>query len=130
MKGSVIIMIKKNDIILIGGILLISLAVILIINFTKTEGSNLIVTIDGEKYDTFELNKDTIFTVNGLNGEWNTFEIKDGNVNMLDASCPDKLCVKDFKDIHYNHESIVCLPNKVVLEIKGGEESKVDMIAN
>ena len=55
--------------------------------------------------------------------------IKDGTVKMSQADCPDKLCVKN-RNIHYNHETIVCLPNKVVLEIMDGEASELDMIAN
>ncbi len=98
-------------------------------NMNKKEGSKLVITMDGEVYDTIDLNKDTVFTVKEKNGAFNTFEIKDGYVKMLKASCPDKLCVHQ-RGIHYNHETIVCLPNKVVLEIVGGEENEVDMIAD
>ncbi|MDF2942033.1 MAG: putative rane protein [Herbinix sp.] len=122
-------MIKKNDIILVGVVILLGLAVIIFMNVTKTEGSKVVVTIDGNVYNTFDLNEDTTFTINADNGEWNSFEIKDGHVDMVDASCPDKICV-NHKDIHYNHETIVCLPNKVVLEVIDGEENEVDMIAN
>jgi hypothetical protein len=123
-------MIKRNDFILIGVVVLLSLAVILFINLTKKEGSKLVVTIDGNVYDTYDLNKDTTFTVKVSEDEWNTFEIKDGYVKMLEANCPDKLCVTNFKPIHYNHETITCLPHKVVLEVVGGEKNEVDMIAN
>lgn len=122
-------MIKKNDLILIGTVLLLGLVILLIFSLTKSEGSKVMITIDGKEYKTLDLNIDTTMKVEVGNGEWNTFEIKDGHVNMLDASCPDKLCVKH-KDIHYNHETIVCLPNKVVLEIMNGEDSEIDMIAN
>jgi hypothetical protein len=122
-------MIKKNDLILIGIVIMLGLAVIIFMNATKSEGSKVVITIDGTVYDTLVLEENTSYTIKGDNGEWNTFEIKDGYVNMLDASCPDKLCV-NHKDIHYNHETIVCLPNKVVLEVVDGEENEVDMIAN
>jgi hypothetical protein len=122
-------MLKRNDIILVGAVIILSLAVILFINLTKKEGSRLLVTIDGKEYKTFDLNKDTTFTIEEEDGDWNTFEIKNGYVKMLEANCPDKLCVTNFKAIHYNHETITCLPHKVVLEIVGGEENDVDMIA-
>ncbi|MDD3172830.1 MAG: NusG domain II-containing protein [Herbinix sp.] len=122
-------MIKKNDFILVGAVIIICLGVLIFINATKKEGSKVIITIDGEVYDTLYLNEDTSYTIKGEKGAYNTFEIKDGYVNMLDASCPDKLCVKQ-KDIHYNHETIVCLPNKVVIEVVGGEDDDIDMIAN
>ena len=47
---------------------------------------------------------------------------------MVEASCPDKLCVKHNK-IHYNYESITCLPNRVYVRIVGGEESELDAVA-
>jgi hypothetical protein len=119
---------KKNDIILIGVILLLGIGVIVFMNIVKTEGSKVVVTINGEFYDDFSLEEDTSFTVKKENGQWNTFEVKNGIVDMIDASCPDKLCV-DHSSIHYNHETIVCLPNQVVLEIQSNEDSDIDIIA-
>lgn len=120
--------IKKNDIILVGCVVVLSLIALLVFKLTETQGSKVVVTIDGKVYNTFDLDKDMTFTVEE-GGIQNTFEIKGGYVDMLDASCPDKICV-EHKNIHYNHETIVCLPNKVVLEIVDGEESDLDMITN
>jgi hypothetical protein len=122
-------MIKKNDFILIGVVLVLGLAVIVYLNLTKEEGSKVVITIDGEVYDTLYLKEDSTYTVKGKDGAYNTFEVKDGYVDMLDASCPDKICVSH-SNIHYNNETIVCLPNKVVLEITGAEENGVDAISN
>ncbi len=122
------IVIKRNDIKLIGAVVILCLLAIIAMNMFKKEGSKLVITVDGEVYDTLDLNKDTTFTVKGAKGETNTFEIKDGHADMIEASCPDKLCVNQ-KDIHYNSETITCLPNKVVLKVIGGEESGVDIIA-
>lgn len=122
-------MFKRNDLILIGVIILLCIGVFAYIGLTKKEGSKVQITVDGRIYDTLLLKEDTEFTVYGEDEAYNTFVIKDGYVDMIDASCPDKLCVNQ-KDIHYNHETIVCLPNKVVLEILDGEDSDVDMIAN
>ena len=120
-------MIKKNDIILIGVIVFLGLVAAIVINVTKSEGSKLLVTVDGEEYGTYDLNTDQTLQIKLNDGEWNTFEIKNGVVDMIDASCPDKLCV-NHNNIHYNHETIVCLPNKVVLEIVNGEEDDIDAV--
>lgn len=122
-------MIKKNDIIMIGVILLLSLGAILFMLLTRKEGDTVVVTFEGSIYDTLELKEDTIYRVEGLNGAYNVFEIKDGYVDMIDASCPDKVCVKH-KKIHYNHDSITCLPNNVILEIKSEKEDDIDIIAH
>lgn len=122
-------MIKKNDMIMIGVIVILAVAVIAFMNFTKKEGSKVVITVGGEIYDTLYLNEDTSYTVKLEDGSYNTFEIKDGDVDMVDASCPDKICVKH-RSIHYNNDTIVCLPNKVVLEVTEAEDSGVDAIAN
>ncbi len=49
--------------------------------------------------------------------EGNTIEIKDGEVDVTEASCKNRICV-NHKKIEKKGESIVCLPNKVVVEIK------------
>lgn len=120
---------RRNDFILIAIILLLCIGVFAYIHFTKQAGSKVVVTVDGKVYDTFDLSKDITYTVKGKNGAFNTFQIKNGYADMIDASCPDLLCVHE-KSIHYNHETIVCLPNKVVLEVISKDSSEVDMIAN
>lgn len=128
-KGLVIRMIRRNDIILIGTVILICLIVLFIVNNNKKEGSRLVITVDKKVYNTLDLNKDTTYTIKLPNEAFNTIEIKDGYADMILASCPDKLCVSQ-RRIHYNHETIVCLPNKVVLEVVGGEKNDIDAIAN
>lgn len=121
-------MIKKNDMILIGVILLICILAFAFMLFSRKEGSKLIVFVNGQEYKIFSLNEATEFTVRQDDGSFNTFVIENGKVDMTAASCPDKLCVKD-RDIHYNNETIVCLPNNVVLQISNGDEADVDIIA-
>ena len=57
----------------------------------------------------------------------NVIQIKDGKVSMTYASCPDQLCVSQ-NDICFDKESIICLPNKVVLTISSDKKSDVDLI--
>lgn len=47
-------------------------------------------------------------------------EIADGQVHMIDSACPDKLCVHMGWKSH-SGESIICLPNRVVIEVRSGE---------
>ncbi len=54
-------------------------------------------------------------------------EIHDGKADVTEADCPDKLCVHQ-KAISKTHETIVCLPNKVVVEVTGeGERSSTPL---
>ena len=122
-------MIKRNDLILAGTVLVIALAAVLFITLTRKEGAEVVVTVDGEVYRTLPLDEDTTLTVGGKQGDYNVVEIKDGEVRMTEADCRDQICV-NHKAIHYNNESIVCLPHKVTVEIHGGEESDVDIMTN
>lgn len=121
-------MLKKNDVILAGGLLLVAFAVMLILSLTKEEGGSVVVKVQGEVYAMYSLSEDRSETIGEPGGQYNTLEIKDGRVSMTEASCPDKLCVKH-RSIHYSGESIVCLPNKTVIEIQGGENNDIDFIS-
>ena len=121
-------MIKRNDIIMGVIVLVIALVSLVFFAVTKKEGSTILITVGGEEYQTLELDQNVTLTVDGEGNSHNTVVVEDGYVWMSDADCPDKLCVKHNK-IHYNHETIVCLPHKVVVEIINGETNSVDIIA-
>ena len=69
------------------------------------------------------LNTDTSQTITGENGETNTFQIKDGAVSMLRASCKDHTCIST-GSITHTGESIVCLPHRLVLQIISSDRSE------
>lgn len=50
-------------------------------------------------------------------------------VDMTDADCPDGLCVNQ-RPISSDGESIICLPNQVVVQIVSQDESELDAVAN
>ena len=57
--------------------------------------------------------------------ETNHLIIKDCKADVTEADCPDQICV-DQKAISKEGETIVCLPNKVVVEVKGADASDFD----
>ncbi len=120
---------KKNDIILIIVLIVLSLFFVLILQFTKKEGTSLLVFIDGNEYKSFDLSEELSFTIELEDGNYNSFEIKDGYVKMISASCPDKICLHT-KGIYYDKETITCLPNRVLLQVSGGESSEIDAVVN
>lgn len=76
------------------------------------------VTVDGQLVETLDLSVNTTVTITGANGGTNVLEIKDGEIWCSDASCPDKLCVRQGRK-HLATDTIVCLPNKMVVTITG-----------
>lgn len=120
---------KKNDVILIALLLVVALLTaggmrIWQMNNTK-DTANVVVTIDGEVYGTYPLSKDRTERIELPDGSYNILVISDGYADVTEASCPDQICVKH-NHIRYSKESIVCLPNKVVVTVEGGEENEID----
>ena len=95
--------------------------------FAGGDGADTVtVKVDGKVTGTYPLAKDQKIRINGGT---NILTIKNGKAKMTDADCPDQLCVHQ-KAASKNHESIICLPNKVVVEVDGSEESEFDAVAN
>ncbi len=117
---------RKNDIILVAAIGLVAILLWLGIHLSQKEGAYVNVTINGAEFGKYPLDTDTEIRI-GDGSTYNVLVIKDGEAEVAEASCPDKLCVHQGK-VHYNGQSIICLPNKAVFEIVGGEKSKVDAV--
>jgi hypothetical protein len=88
-----------------------------------------VVTINGEEYGTYPLDKDCEEVIELPNGAYNVLKIEDGYAQITDASCPDHICVHHYA-IQYSGEMIVCLPNGMIAEIVGGEEDDIDGATN
>ena len=112
---------KKKDIILIAAVLAISLISLAAIKMTQKDGKEVIVTVDGKEVYKTSIKKDQIYQIPEKNGT-NVMQIKDGKVTMIEATCPDHYCMKQ-KAVDEHGGSIICLPNKVVIE---GENTAAD----
>ena len=117
----------KRDIILIGALLLCALVLLFALKGRqrKEEGAVAVVTVDGMEIGRYSLNRDGTFL---LNGGTNTLVIENGEAWISEANCPDKLCM-GFGKISRNGEIIVCLPNRLIVAVEGGEDAEVDAVA-
>ena len=115
----------KNDKIFLGTILVVLLAGAVWFSFFGREpGAVVKVTVNGQLYGTYSLNRDREVEIIIKEKVTNILRIQDHKADMLSADCPDKLCVHQ-KAIFREKETIVCLPNKVVAEVIGGEEAEL-----
>lgn len=115
--------IAKNDIILIGIILLFAIIGAFYLFVLRGSGDFVKVSVDGEIYATYSLSKDTTEEIHtGSNNEHsNRLVIRDGKAYIETATCPDGICVAH-TPIFREGESIVCLPNKVVITIEVSDD--------
>ena len=127
-------MIKKADIILFFLILAFGLAVSWWSLAGNSAGEKAVVTVDGKLYGTYPLSQDQIIQVVQENGHHNDITIKDGQVSMSYSTCRNQVCVNTGA-ISKTKDSIVCLPNRVVVEIishgsgKAGAGGDADVIS-
>ncbi len=107
---------KKNDVRLGVGILIVAFVLFLVMHLTRNEAGNQIqITVDGAVYGTYSLEKDQVIEVKE-NDFYNRIRIQDGTAYMEEANCPDGYCEEQGK-ISGRTQTIVCLPHKLVVEV-------------
>jgi hypothetical protein len=118
MKDTVVKRKIRNDIILVLCLLLIAVIGLAYLYLFRDTGDTVKVTVDGNQIGIYSLNENmTKDIITGEKGEnLNRLIIKDGKAYMETATCPDGICV-NHNPIFRDGESIVCLPNGVVVTI-------------
>ena len=107
----------RNDVIFIAALLAVIAVAGACLYFFRGEGNSVTVSIDGTVVATYPLNVDRTEEILTEGGGRNRLIIKDGKAYVESASCPDGICAAH-KPIHREGESIVCLPNKVVITVQ------------
>lgn len=117
---------NKNDIWLMIIILMISSISIVSFSILKKEENKVAkIYYDKNLIKTVDLNIDQTFTVNGYNGEI-YIEVKNEKIRVNEEQSPLHLCSKQGY-ISSSLETIVCLPNKIVIQIESNDS--LDTIA-
>ncbi len=121
--------IKKGDIILAVIIAIVGLifSIYFVMNDTSVKDGKVIIHVDGEKYGEYSLAEDQEIEIKQGDDAINKVTIKGGNVQMTFANCKNQDCVEQGK-ITSGNEAIICLPHKVVVEIKA-DDSEYDAIS-
>ncbi|SHJ98065.1 NusG domain II-containing protein [Paramaledivibacter caminithermalis] len=124
---------KRLDIIIIAVVFIISivsLGILKIYSNKNYDDMYVHISVDGKLIKTIPFDTESHgeeFKVKTKLGK-NIIRIEDGMVKMVEADCPDKICVKD-GPISKPGEILVCLPHKVVVEIKGYGKAEVDELS-
>lgn len=114
---------KKQDAWLIGTVLLLAVVGLLLIGrFYSARGIYAEVTIKGQLVMRIQMDG----PVRQYAFEGNVIEVGGGRAAIVEADCPDGLCVKT-SWLQNAGEMAICLPHQLVLRIIG--ESEVDGIA-
>lgn len=118
----------KYDKILIGFLLCFSafLFVILNINNVNSQDRYVSIQVNGKEIKQITLPIDHYdYKIDNKYGH-NVVHINGYSVAITESDCPDKLCMLKGK-IDKPGDVIVCLPNKLVVEIKANKQNKDDI---
>ena len=114
----------RNDMFLVAALLLLGGALALFLWLTRQAGGTVTVQIDGKTVLELPLDKNAELVL-GEGEHTNTLVIRDGKAQVVEASCPDQICVRQGA-VQYAGESIVCLPHRLAVTVRGGVSGGLD----
>ena len=117
----------RNDVLLIAVLLILGGALAVFLYATRQTGGFVSVQVDGKLLMELPLSEDARIVL-GSGEHTNVLVIENGTAQVVEASCPDQVCVNQGA-VQYAGESIVCLPHKLVVTVEGGQVNDVDAIA-
>ncbi len=82
-----------------------------------SQSPGVVIEVNGKPEYTFPLGTDRTVSVKGAVGK-EVIEIRGRRVRVTEAPCPNQLCVKEG---WVSKGVIVCVPNRVVVLVGGGE---------
>ena len=103
--------VKTKELLLLFLLFLLCGTLFAIRHFTASPKNSIKITVCGREQGIYDLSCDQVIQI----GETNVCEIRDGQIRMIEADCPDQLCIKQGA-FGADGGMIVCLPNRVVIE--------------
>ena len=114
---------RRNDVIFIVALLLVVAVAGACLYLFRGEGDTVTVSVDGKVVATYPLDVDRVEDIRTDTDGLNRLVIRDGKAWVETASCPDGICAAH-KPIHREGESIVCLPNRVVVTVQTADPAE------
>lgn len=126
---------KADKYILLAIIILVvlsSLGVYISQTILAKPGATALISQDGDVIQTIDLSKvedPYEFTIKSNNKGINTVYVEKDHIKFASANCPDQLCVKTGL-LSRSNDIAVCLPHGLIIEIQGGSEGEIDILAH
>lgn len=119
---------RRNDIFLLLGILLAVALFGLIFALTRKEGAYAAVIKNGTEIARYSLAEERQVPIAEDGTVTNLLVIKGGKAQITEAICPDQICV-EHRPVSKVGETIVCLPEELVIKIVASEDADApDMV--
>lgn len=125
-------LLRPWDGIIVVILLLLSFAPVVVFSLTRSNNptQEAVLSVDGQEIKSFDLSDQSqsyTYRYEDKDGDYNLIEVKGDRIRIKEADCGDQICVRRGW-IDQSGETIVCLPHKLVIEIKssdGGEPGSV-----
>ena len=119
-------LLKKGDIVLIGLLLLLTVASFFIFRVSLKKGSQVTILVNNKEQYRFSLSDDRDALIEGAIGVTH-IRIRESSLWVTEAPCPHKDCMRMGR-ISQTGEIIVCIPNKVMIVVEGEGGKSLDGI--
>jgi hypothetical protein len=117
-------MYKANAADAITAVIVLALCLFPIFLFAGRQGKTVYVYLEGKQAEKTGLNETKIIKINSVE-----IEVKDGRVRVAKSDCPHQIC-SHTGWISSPAQTIVCVPNKVLVEIKNdGNSQEFDAVS-
>lgn len=111
-------MFKNKSVLFIIGAIVLSGILFGAYFMMNPSGKKVLISINGEVFGQYELNKDQTIKIDLGDGEYNIVQIKDNTVDMIESTCENQICVNDLPLQEGTPGVIVCLPHALIVEIE------------
>lgn len=113
-------------------LILLSFVPVVVFSFNRVDSpvQKAVLSVDGKEIRTFDLSdasQSYTYRYKDDDGDYNLIEVKGTRIRIKESDCRDQICVQRGW-IDQSGESIICLPHKLLIEIKssdGGENGSV-----
>lgn len=95
-------------------------------NPSSRVGTEVLVILQNQKIGLFSTSKDTVFTLVGPVGK-TEIQIQDARVWISKAPCRHHICQHQGK-ISKSGQILVCVPNRIYVQIEGQPDSEIDSV--
>lgn len=119
---------KKADFVLMIALIVVGIASSAAVSLSSSLGDKVVIEVKSSIYGTYSLGEDRTIKIKSGDST-NTVRIKNGKVSMIESSCKNQICVHH-SPIDKTGQSIICLPNRVVVRIEGKGDNEYDAISN
>ena len=117
-------------VLIVAAVLAVSLLAAAVVRLASPGGRVAEITVDGQVVERIDLDRVTEGYTFMVEDEWgsNTIQVEPGRIRVLEADCPDQVCVRQGW-ISDEVTPIVCLPHRLVIQVSGGTDAGVDALS-